>query len=112
MPVRVTYQELPQLAAPVTHLLSRGHRVVLELVPPGGADLALVSTLARLALVARRSSGLLRVRTDAELQGLLHLTGLEAAVGAGGPSGQPGRQPVLEEDLLAEEVVDVRDPAV
>jgi hypothetical protein len=102
--LRVSYRELPHLAVPVAAMLARGHRVVLDVVPPGPADVALVASLARLALVARRSAGALLVRTGGELQGLLRLTGLESAV-----SGQPGRQPVLDEDLLAQEVVDVRD---
>jgi hypothetical protein len=107
VPLRVSYGELPHLTAPVTRLLARGHRVVLDLVPPGKADVALLSALAGLALVARRSAGLLRVRTSGDLQGLLQLTGLEAAVSGG----QVRRQPVLDEDLRAEEVVDVRDAA-
>ena len=106
VPLRVSYGELPQLTGSVSRLLLRGHRVVLDLVPPGRADLALLSTVARLALTARRSAGLLRVRAGTELADLLQLSGLEAAL-----SGQPGRQPVPDEDLLAEEVVDVRDPA-
>ena len=106
VPLRVSYGELPHLTARVAGLLARGHRVVLDLVPPGRADLALVSSLARLALAARRSAGLLRVRTGGDLQALLRLTGLEEPV-----SGQPRRQAELGEDLLAQEVVDVRDAA-
>jgi hypothetical protein len=104
VPLRVTYRELPHLAAGVAAMLARGHRVVLDVVPPGTADLAMVSELARLALTARRSAGALLVRSGDELQGLLRLTGLERPV-----SGQPCRQPVLDEDVLAHEVVDVRD---
>ena len=106
VPLRVSYDELPHLTARMAGLLTRGHRVVLDLVPPGRADLALVSSLARLALAARRSAGLLRVRTSGDLQGLLRLTGLEEPV-----SGQAGRQAELDEDVLAQEVVDVRDAA-
>ena len=105
VPLRVSYGELPHLAARVTGLLSRGHRVVLDVVPPGPADLPLVSTLARLALAARRSRGLLHVRTCGELYALLELTGLETAV----TSVEVRRQSVPDEDLRAEEVVDVRD---
>ena len=106
VPLRVSYRELPRLAVPVATMLTRGHRVVLDVVPPGPADIALVATLARLALVARRSAGALLVRTGGELHGLLRLTGLDGPV-----SGQPGRQAVLDEDLLPQEVVDVRDAA-
>lgn len=109
VPLRVSYGELPQVAEPASRLLSRGHRVVLDLVPPGRADLALLSTLARLALTARRSAGLLRVRSGGELRDLLQLTGLEDAVSGQPLSGQAQRQAVPDEDLVAEEVVDVRD---
>ena len=106
VPLRVSYVELPHLAARVGALLARGHRVVLDVVPPGRADLALVSALARLALTGRRSAGRLHLRTSGELHGLLQLTGLESAVTG---SVEVRRQPVLAEDLRAEEVVDVRD---
>lgn len=109
LPLRVSYGELPQLAGRVAVLLRRGHRIVLDVAPPGRADLRLVAALARLALVARRSAGLLHVRTGGELQELLRLTGLERAVAGPAPSVQVRRQAVLHEDLRSEEVVDVRD---
>lgn len=106
VPLRVSYRELPHLTGPVAALLARGCRVVLDVVPPGPADVTLLAALARLALLARRSTGALLVRPGGELQGLLRLTGLDGAV-----SGQSRREPVLDEDVLAQEVVDVRDAA-
>ena len=106
-PLRLAYDEVRALAPHVESLLADGRRVVLELGPPSAPDLALVATLARLALHARRSAGALAVRGGDELTGLLRLTGLAGVLG--GSSGEADRQAALLEDLRAQEVVDVRD---
>ena len=100
VPLQVPYRDLAGRAPGLGALLAAGERVVLVLGPPGRVDLRLVAQLAELALAARRSPGALVVRAGAELLGLLELTGLSA---------QLQREPVLLEDLVAEEVVDVRD---
>ena len=102
--VQLAYAELPTRATALASLLASGRRVVLHLGPPPAPDLALVAALARLALHARRSSGVLVVRGAGELSGLLRLVGLGDLL-----SGQVHGQPELGEDLRPEEVVDVRD---
>lgn len=99
--LRVAYGELARRAPLVRALLSCGERVELRLGPPGAVDLALVDAVARLRLAAGRSPGALRLLAGQELAGLLHLVGLE-----------PQGQAVADEDVLAEEVVDVGDPPV
>ena len=101
--VPVPYRDLVRCAPGIAARLAAGERVVLELGPPGRVDLPLVGVLASLALTARRSPGALVVRAGTELRELLALAGLAG-------SGQPERQPVLLEDLGAQEVVDVGDP--
>jgi len=72
-------------------------------------DLAVVDTLARLALAERRRGGVLRLgRVPAQLQELLVLTGLDSVV-----SGvEPGREPEEREDRVGvEEERELDDPA-
>ena len=72
-------------------------------------DLAVVDTLARLALAERRRGRMLRLsRIPPELRELLVLTGLDGVLG-----GEPGRQPEeREEGLRVEEEAELDDPAV
>jgi len=71
-------------------------------------DLALVDSLARLQLDARRRGGRLRLRnaTD-ELRGLLELVGLADVLAV-----EPRREPKLGEQLGVEEVMQPRDRSV
>ena len=71
-------------------------------------DLALVDSLARLQLDARRRGGRLRLRnvTD-ELRGLLELVGLADVLAV-----EPRREPELGEELGVEEVMQPRDRPV
>ena len=71
-------------------------------------DLALVDSLARLQLDARRRGGRLRLRnaTD-ELCGLLELVGLADVLAV-----EPRREPKLGEELGVEEVMQPRDRSV
>jgi hypothetical protein len=71
-------------------------------------DLALVDSLARLQLAARRRGGRLRLRnvTD-ELRGLLELVGLADVLAV-----EPRREPELGEQLGVEEVMQSRDRPV
>jgi hypothetical protein len=68
-------------------------------------DLALVDSLARLQLDARRRGGRLRLRnvTD-ELRGLLELVGLADVLAV-----EPRREPELGEQLGVQEVMQPRD---
>lgn len=104
--MRISYAELDAAAGALGALAGRGQHLVVELLPPGRADLAAVDALARLALAARRSGGRLEVRADDGLASLVRLAGLQEQL-----SVEPGRQPDLGEDLGTEEVVDVGDPA-
>ena len=106
--VRLSFRDLAAAAPAVQALLSRGTRVLVELGPPGDADLRVVDALARLGLAARRSPGALGTRsTDALLHRLTDLAGLTGALALD----EVERQPQPHEQLLAEEVVDVGDPA-
>jgi hypothetical protein len=71
-------------------------------------NLALIDSLARLQLDARRRGGRLRLRnvTD-ELRGLLELVGLADVLAV-----EPRRQPELGEQLGVEEVMQPRDRPV
>ena len=80
--------------------MSDGQASDLRVGVTGPADLALVDALARLHLAARRSGAVVRVQAGGELAGLLALCGL---------GGEPDRQPEVDEQLGADEVVDVGD---
>lgn len=103
-PVRVECAALPAALDRLRARLAAGE-LVLELRGP--ADLRAVDALARLALAARRSGCALRVRTGPPLAGLLALTGLAQALGV-----EVDGQPEADEDVVAEEVVQVGDAAV
>ncbi|WP_406383444.1 STAS domain-containing protein [Streptomyces sp. NBC_01618] len=82
---RVTRAGTPRLCADLETILATSDAAVVD-CDVGGVvhpDLAAVETIARLSLVARREGGRrLRLRgTPAELQLLLDLVGLGAAVG-------------------------------
>ncbi len=71
-------------------------------------DLALVDSLARLQLGARRRGGRLRLRNvNSELRGLFELFGLADVLAL-----EPRRQPELLEELGVDEVVEPGDRAV
>ena len=76
--------------------------------PPPRIDLALVDSLARLQLDARRRGGACALRnvTD-ELRGLLELVGLADVLAL-----EPRREPELGEQLRVDEVVQPGDPPV
>ncbi len=101
--MRTTYDDLPALADVVAGQLASAD-VTLALGPPGRIDLALLETLARLALVARRCRGRLTLDAGEEVARLAELTGLSAFLG------QPDRHAEPRDGLLPEEVVDVGDP--
>ena len=85
-----------------------GTETALGWVDAQGPDLALVETLMRLQLLARRRGARLCLRNASEdLNGLLELVGLADALGV-----EPGRQPELGEELGVEEVVQPGDAAV
>ena len=73
-----------------------------------GMDLAVVDTLARLALAERRRGRVLWLgRVPAELRELLVLTGLDSVLGV-----EPGRQPEeREEGVGVEEERELDDPS-
>ena len=105
--VRTSYEDLTSVVDVVARRLASAD-VVVELSPPGRVDLGLVEALARLALVARRSGSRLVVRSGAGAAGLMELmelTGLSCCLG------QAERHAEPEEQLRAEEVMDVGDPA-
>ncbi len=102
--VRLPYAGLRAAAGDLRARLAHGQDVVLELGPPGAVDLPLLDVLARLRLDARRGSGSLCVRADG-LAALADLVGLRTLL-----LGQAQRQAEPHEQLVAEEVVDVRDP--
>jgi hypothetical protein len=108
---RVPYEDLAGALDRLTQLLATHDQVVLELTPPGAADVGTVSAVARLVLLGRRCGHRLQVRGNADLQRLAELTGLACVLGVEPGSAQPERQPEPGEDVVAEEVVDVRDPA-
>ena len=72
-------------------------------------DLAVVDTLARLALAERRCGRHLRLgRVPAELRELLLLTGLDGPLGV-----EPGREPEQREERVGvEEECELDDPAL
>jgi hypothetical protein len=81
---------------------------VLGRVDARQPDLALVDSLARLQLGARRRGGRLRLRNvNPELRGLLELVGLADVLAL-----EPRREPELLEELRVEEVVQPGDRAV
>ena len=81
---------------------------VLGRVDARKPDLALVDSLARLQLGARRRGGRLRLRNvSPELRGLLELVGLADVLAV-----EPRRKPELLEQLRVEEVVQPGDRAV
>jgi hypothetical protein len=76
-------------------------------------DLALVDTLARLQLIARRRGGSVLVRdASPDLRQLLHLVGLADVVCGSGLLAQSGGQPEGGEQLGIEKAADGGDPAV
>jgi hypothetical protein len=116
--VRVAAARVDDVAGTVLAHLAGGQDVVVELVAPGGIDLAELDRLGRLVLAARRlRGGQLQLRPACgDLRRLAQLTGFCAAlpfeeppVGQG--SGEPEGQTEPLEDLPAE-VVEVRDPPV
>jgi hypothetical protein len=79
---------------------------VLGHVDARSPDLALVESLARLQLSARRRGERLRLRNVSdELRALLELVGLDEVLAV-----EARRQPELGEELRVEEVVQPRDP--
>jgi hypothetical protein len=106
--------DVRRLSAYVGWLLRR-RDVRLRLTPPGPVDVALLDTLARLALHARRSGRVLQVVVEEpRLRCLAALTGLSGLIGLGDeavePCSEPGGQAEALEDRVAQEVVDVGDP--
>jgi hypothetical protein len=119
--VRVAAARLDDVADTVLEHLAGGQDVVVELVAPGGLDLAALDRLGRLVLAARRlPGGRLQLRPACgDLRRLAELTGFCAALPFDDPSversGEPERQAEPLEDLPAEgleEVVEVGDPPV
>jgi hypothetical protein len=71
-------------------------------------DLAIVDSLARMQLGARRRGTRLKLRdVSDELRGLLELVGLADVLAL-----EPGRQPEVGEQLGVDEVVQATDPPV
>jgi hypothetical protein len=96
--VRAAYSQAALLLALAEPSAAGGDDIVLQLVPPGVADLALLDALARLTLHARRSGGALRIYDGGtSLRELARLTGLAEViplVGVGRSqslSGRPNR---------------------
>jgi hypothetical protein len=120
--VRVAAARLDDVAHTVLAHLAVGQDVVVELVAPGGLDLAALDRLGRLVLTARRlRGGQLQLRPACgDLRRLAELTGFCAALPFDDPpveqrSGEPEGQAEPLEDLPAEgleEVVEVGDPPV
>lgn len=79
---------------------------VLGYVDATSPDLALVESLARMQLRARRRGERVRLRNVSEdLRGLLELVGLTEVLAV-----EPEREPELREQLRVDEVMQPRDP--
>jgi hypothetical protein len=117
--VRLPLNDLGAACDRVAALLRPGGAgLVLVLERPGPVDLALLDVLARLRLAAGRSGTRLVLRAGdpgvaGELAALARLAGLDHLLPVQEVTSgrQPGRQPELDEQLGAEEVVHVAHPA-
>lgn len=115
--VRLPLRDVREAADRLAALLPRAGVLVLELERPGPVDLPLLDVLARLRLATGRSgTRLVLVVRDPGLAGelvtLTRLAGLDRLLlPQDGSGGQPGRQPELDEQLGAEEVVHVAHPS-
>src|SRR5690242_21808577 len=79
---------------------------VVGYVDATSPDLALVESLARMQLRARRRGERVRLRNVSEdLRGLLELVGLTEVLAV-----EPEREPELREQLRVDEVMQPRDP--
>lgn len=119
--VTVDYAHAVELLDIVPGLLARADDVVVTLCAPGGIDLAVLDTLARLRLAARRGHGTLRITGDSgRLRALARWAGLNevlavevlAEADSSGWRVEAKRQTEAQEDLVPEEAVDVGDPPV